>query len=70
MSKAPLRAVTDIVDIEGPRGGIINVLILECGCFVTRRLKRDPPLSVPCIACFVKNYVEGKKESLKQRLGF
>jgi len=55
MDKPPLHKVTRVVDVRGPRGGNINVLVLECRCFVTRRLKSGapPPDAVACIGCFI-----------------
>jgi hypothetical protein len=51
--KAPRREVVRVIEMDGERGGVILVCILECGCFATRRAK-TPPRSMPCVACFVK----------------
>jgi hypothetical protein len=54
--QAPLHAVVKVMEVRGPRGGTVHVLVLSCGSFVTRRLKEihAAPESVPCIACFVR----------------
>lgn len=54
--KAPLHTVVKVMEMTGPRGGTIHVLVLECGAFMTRRLKDmcAAPERVPCVACFVK----------------
>jgi len=50
---APRHAVKRVMEMKGPRGGTLHVLVLECGSFSTRRLKGAPPDSIPCVACFV-----------------
>lgn len=54
---APLRLVMKVIELRGPRGGTMHALVLECGCFVTRRLKEMQlaPERVPCVACFIRN---------------
>lgn len=52
---APLHVVIKVVEVHGPRGGTMHALVLECGSFVTRRLKTmsAAPERVPCVACFI-----------------
>jgi hypothetical protein len=52
--RAPVHAVRKVLEVEGPRGGLLHVLVLECGAYMTKRLKGPPPAAVPCIACFVR----------------
>jgi len=52
---APVREVTRVMELRGPRGGLILVHVLECGCFVTRR---TPATRIPCISCWVREQVE------------
>lgn len=58
VSKAPIRDVVQVPELDGERGGKMLVLILECGCFLTRRTK-TPPRTAPCVACFVKEKING-----------
>lgn len=54
--QAPLHVVVKVVEVRGPRGGTLHALVLECGSFVTRRLKAGAaaPERVPCVACFIR----------------
>lgn len=53
-TKAPLREVKRIFDIEGPRGGVIYVIVFACGHSEWRRTRRinATPLR-PCMGCWV-----------------
>jgi len=48
--------VLRVLEVDGPRGGRITVLLLRCGSWVTRRLRADhpPPTSVWCLTCHVR----------------
>lgn len=52
--RAPIRDVVRVLEQEGPRGGLILVLVLSCGDYVTMRTKRLPPTRVSCDGCFVR----------------
>jgi hypothetical protein len=63
MSAPPaLCTVVRILEVKGPKGGQITVLLLRCGSWITRRLRADapPPVSVWCIACYCRRQL-GKK---------
>jgi Flp pilus assembly protein TadB len=51
-----------ILEMDGPKGGRITVLLLACNSWVTRRLKAGapPPVAVWCIACHVRKHLAGK----------
>lgn len=59
----PEREVTRVIDLLGPRGGIVLVLVLTCGHWQTRR-KLPSKKSVPCIGCLVDAALAGKQEGL------
>jgi hypothetical protein len=52
----PACAVARILEITGPKGGTIHVLLLRCGSWVTRRLRpgSPPPVKVSCIGCHIR----------------
>lgn len=51
MSKAPLRDVVEVRELEGERGGRILVMRLACGHLIWNRRKR-PPMRVGCVPCW------------------
>ncbi len=65
MAQAPVREVTKIDQVTGPKGGVILVHTLTCGCFVTRR---KPAKTAPCIACFVRESAGSTASSLRDLL--
>jgi hypothetical protein len=58
----PCCAVKRILEVTGPKGGIVHVLLLACGSWVTRRLKAGapPPVSIWCIGCHVRRQLGDK----------
>lgn len=49
---APRRDVTRIIEVVGPKGGIILVHLMACGHYMTRRTRAK---STNCIACAVES---------------
>jgi len=48
---APLREVTQVVEVIGPRGGVQMVHVLTCGHWLTRR---SAVKAAACIGCAVE----------------
>lgn len=61
--------VLRVLEIDGPRGGLITVLLLRCGSWVTRRLREGaaPPAAVWCLNCHVRRQL--RKELAPPRVG-
>lgn len=55
----PVRAVTRVTDLIGPRGGVVYVLGLACGHWVSRR-KLPTKTEVPCIGCLIEKAIREK----------
>jgi hypothetical protein len=48
---APLRDVVEVRELSGPKGGLVFVHQLSCGCLVWQRRKR-PAKQLRCVACW------------------
>jgi hypothetical protein len=56
----PAREVSRVVDLVGPRGGIIYVLMLGCGHWRTAR-KLPAKMIVPCVGCLVSAALHARR---------
>lgn len=55
-ARAPERDVVRVLECAGPRGGILYVHVLSCGCF---RTFRKVMTKATCIACFAVEQLSG-----------
>lgn len=55
---APYRAVVRIVEVDGPRGGVLLCHLLECEHVITFR---SPKTRVACFMCTVIDSIEGEE---------
>lgn len=73
MTVKPLKRcdVVRVLDVDGPRGGLITVLLLRCGSWVTRRLRAGapPPAAVWCLSCHVRAQLGKELEPAAERAG-
>lgn len=70
--KPPARCqVLRVLDVQGPKGGQITVLLLRCGSWVTRRLRAGhaPPADVWCLSCHVRAQLSKELEAPGVRAG-
>jgi hypothetical protein len=56
----PRCRVLQALDIKGPKGGNIRVLVLACGARTWKRSSADkpPPATVACTSCYVERHLE------------
>lgn len=57
----PKREFTRVTELIGPRGGVVYVLHLTCGHWLTlRKLPRVMKTEVPCVGCLVEAALKAK----------
>ncbi len=49
----PIREIRGGVDLIGPRGGVIYILTLSCGHWLSRR-KLPDKTTAPCLGCLLE----------------
>lgn len=54
----PMREITKILELTGPRGGREYVLVLSCGCYLVQR-QRPVKTVARCCACWVREQLRG-----------
>lgn len=65
--RAPSKDVVEVRELEGPKGGRLLVMQLECGHLVWQRRKR-PPRSLRCVSCWLgQGVTDDRAEERKSR---
>ena len=60
-SEPPIRDVVQVLDVKGPRGGWLLVLVLACGHWHTRK-KLPATKRAPCVGCLVESAMKKRKK--------
>jgi hypothetical protein len=53
VNRAPYRAIVAARDTDGPGGGTVTIMKLECGHLVWRRARPPRRGTVACIGCWL-----------------
>lgn len=60
VGEPPVREVSRVVDLIGPRGGVVYVMTLSCGHWTSRR-KLPAKTAVPCVGCLMDAALHARK---------